>query len=455
MMATTASDPGRFVRSTSLTFALYSLGIMISCMTMLNSANAVGTVAPSAPLWCSNPSFSSTCVYPTKEEACIALIGNRTDVYYGFLYYYPGGEAPGWTCWAYNATYSGNLTYAGRFGWIGSMAVCPANSTGTTTCTCNAGFEPDSTATSCVAENSCPANMSGSPCACNAGYELGPSGAGCTLAQYTLSLTTDPPDEVAPSGTATVIATVEKSVGGQTSPKSDVLVNIKVDVEAGSGGHDHDDGRHVSPYTGTLDRATGTTSSEGKVGFTFGAPKVSGTHTITVACVNLACTNNPQTIKINVKVDGLLPIPGSPYYALQDSAGNLIGAIMNKHTDNHYLTRAAIKELKAFAQAYQEIVNRGERLYLNDASLVWGGLFDVGGTPWTSPHKGHNRGMSIDIRAENSGPNNEGAVPSILFDDTLKVAAKNHIRAALHCKDSSNTTYCLGVPNNRHFHVDF
>lgn len=453
-MATPASDPTRLVRSRSLTIALYFVIAIISLTAMIRTAHASGTVSGGTfgtvgncvKIRVANVNFDAlvACV---KDDvgASVAWINLRgecgaCDVYVTFPVD-SQGNCPVNGCFA---SYHVNYTTG-----------CPLHASGLYTCTCDDPYVPDSTATSCVAENSCPANMSGTPCACNAGYEPDPSGTGCALAQYTLSLRTDPLDKVAPSGTATVIATVEKSVGGQMSPKSDVLMNIKVDVEAGSGGHDHDDGRHVPPYTGTLDRATGTTLSDGKVGFTFKAPEISGTHTITVACVNLACSNNPQTIRIDVKVDGLLPIPGSPYYALQDSAGNVIGAIKNKHTANHYLTGASIAKLEEFAKGYQKTVNPGARLYLNDASLAWGGLFDVGGNPWKTPHIGHNKGVSIDIRAENSGPNNEGTVPTILFDEVIKQAKKKNIKAALHCKDSSNTTYCLGVPDNRHFHVDF
>jgi hypothetical protein len=83
-------------------------------------------------------------------------------------------------------------------------------------------------------------------------------------------------------------------------------------------------------------------------------------------------------------------------------------------------------------------------------------LFDVKrDTPWKSPHIGHDRGRSIEIRAENSIPNNEGAVPTTLFNYVLKAAEKNHAKAALHCNGSTNTAVCLGIPNNRHFHVDF
>lgn len=100
------------------------------------------------------------------------------DYYFGFLYYYPGGEAVGWTCWAYATLHPGDAAYAQRFGWLASMAVCPANSTGTTSCTCNDPYVPDTTQTSCVIP-ACPAHASGTPCACDTGYKFDAAGTSC------------------------------------------------------------------------------------------------------------------------------------------------------------------------------------------------------------------------------------------------------------------------------------
>ena len=412
-------------------------------MTMVKPAHASGTVIPVLNRYIvTGNGFANYANLTDISQACFPMGGVTPDITL---------DSPGrWKC---SYPYPNGTFWIAYVTYIGP--VCPAYSTGTTTCTCTDPYVPDSSGTICVAENSCPQNMSGSPCACNAGYELNPSGAGCSLVEYALTLSTDPLDKVAPSGTAIVIATVEKIVAGQMSPKSDVLVNVKVDVEAGSGGHDHDEGRHVPPYTGILSAATGTTGPDGTVSFTFDAPKVSGTHNFTAACISVACTNNPATTHIDVKVDNLIQIPDSPLYALQDSKGKVIGAIPGKHTGNHYLTATAIDELKSLAILYTTVINPNAVLYLNDASLKWGGLFDVGSTPWESPHSLHDRGVSLDFRAENSGPNNEGAVPASLFLELVNTAKKNGFRIGLHCKNSSNTNYCLGQPNNRHFHVNF
>jgi hypothetical protein len=230
-----------------------------------------------------------------------------------------------------------------------------------------------------------------------------------------------------------------------------------IGVLKGEGGHLHTANRPKGSFAcsalydpgSATPTCTLTTDGNGQAPFIFIPTAVSGTHTITATCNN--CTT--ATAPVNVKVDNLITIPASPLYALSDSNG-VIGAIPGKHTDNHYLTETAIGKLGKLAGIYVD-VNPGAKLYLNDASLVWGGLFDVGATPWVSPHSLHDKGRSLDIRAANSGPNNEGSVPATLFSKFADTARKKGFNIGLHCKNSTDTNYCFGQPNNRHFHVDF
>jgi len=304
----------------------------------------------------------------------------------------------------------------------------------------------------------CPANMSGTPCACNpGGYVPDPNGPGCVYQTLTLTIestySAKGPFKTEPNGILALKAVVKDQFG---LPKAGKQVTLTVDVQGG-GGHDHNENRPK----GGLSCAQlfsvctlGATDGSGEAGFTFRAPAPAGEHTITATCPGC----NSADAYIKVMVDGLVPIPGSPYYALQDSAGNVIGAVRNKHSANHYLTKEAIKKLNDFAKKYSTTVLLNAKLYLNDASLVWGGLFDVGNTPWTSPHEGHDRGVSVDIRAENILGQYEGAVPMANFDDTTKAAAKAGARAALHCTADGNSligNICNYIPYNRHFHVDF
>lgn len=108
-----------------LTFAFCILAVLVGSVSPAKLAQASGTVPPQGDFCVySTLGPSRTCGFPTADAACggIAL---------------PNGGCQG--------------AYAG---WIGGTS-CPANSTGTTTCTCDDGYQPDSAGTSCVPDT-CP-----------------------------------------------------------------------------------------------------------------------------------------------------------------------------------------------------------------------------------------------------------------------------------------------------------
>jgi len=290
----------------------------------------------------------------------------------------------------------------------------------------------------------------------------------CVLAEtYTLtltssSLTTEPSQ---PLGfTATV-----KNKSDEFPPKEDVEIKISLTVDDKSGGHDHGDSTRPR---GSIDSKECTTddtcatliakAGNGVVTFDFNPTDVSGIHTITATCD--LCENKTVDAKVNVMVkeamhDGFVEIIGNTeIYAVMDSKGNVVGA--TQHSHNHYLTPAAITKLKLLADAYNTTINPGQLLYLNDASLVWGGLFDVGGTHWKTPHKGHRRGMEIDVRAAaaaNGAPVKEGAIPFDNFWQVWSEAKKEGIKADLHCMENKQLVIgssCYWLPEARHFHVN-
>lgn len=101
-------------------------------------------------------------------------------------------------------------------------------------------------------------------------------------------------------------------------------------------------------------------------------------------------------------------------------------------------------------------------LHLNDASLVWGGKFDVKGN-WADPHAGHRRGVVIDVRA-NDDTAATGAIPLASFDNFTEMATTyDGAEAQVHC--TSNKTdgqnrqppSCIGrdgsQDSNRHMHI--
>ncbi len=455
MMDAPKSAATRLVRPALL---FYILIVVISSMAMVKPAQASGTVASTTKTYSvSGSGFNFYLNAATPAEACELTTGGNPQMTGPVITLLN----PGWKC-TYTYVSDGSQFFV-NVEYI--SPVCPAHSSGTP-CTCTDPYVPDSTGTSCVPPPppppNCPAHASGPPCACNAGYKFDATRTSCIQEQYTISIqparTNNGAYTILPSTALPLEAVVTDQNGVVQAGKQVTLI---VDVQGGSGGHDHNENRPKGIFTcGSMETSwacTLTTGYNGQASFIFVSTPVSGTHTITATCTGCG---NTATAPVHVKVGDpaggdLTTIPGSPLYALEDSAGNVIGAIKGKHSDNHYLTATAIGRLKDLATLYKTSINPKAILYLNDASLVWGGLFDVGSTPWSSPHSLHDTGVSLDIRAANSGPNNEGVVPDTLLREFIKQTQNNNFNAALHCQGSTVTAVCLGIPYNRHIHVDF
>ncbi len=97
-------------------------------------------VAPVVTQW---KVVNTSVWYPTAQQACNSITGS--------------GTLAGPTCWASNG-FSYSLT-------AGNVPVCPANSTGTTSCTCSAGYMESGT--------SCVVDPAAAACAAKAGTDAG------------------------------------------------------------------------------------------------------------------------------------------------------------------------------------------------------------------------------------------------------------------------------------------
>ena len=317
-MAAPTFDATRFLRSVSLSIALYLSVIAIASMTLVNPAQASGTVRGgifASASNCIKIRLSDGMTDNWNYEAFLACV--KADVGAESDWINMGGECA--ACDVY-ATFPKD-----------SQGYCPKN-------ICFASYHITYSA-------SCPAHAQpiGNPCTCDDPYVPDPTKTSCVLDQYSLSLQISP-GQVEPAQSAKIIAKVIDTLTGQ--PKEGVTVGIQVDVNVTSGGHVH--GESVAPRgKGTLIPATGTTLADGTVSFTFGAPEVSGKHSFTAKCDNPTCTNNPVTAEIKVMVDGLSTIPGDPsLYVL------IGGEADKKHHDNHYLTDDAMSQLAVLAINY-------------------------------------------------------------------------------------------------------
>ncbi len=279
------------------------------------------------------------------------------------------------------------------------------------------------------------------------------------IPQYTLTLTSDRiSNTIEPGQSYELTATVTDQ--DNNPPSEQVMVSVKVEVEENSGGHDHDVARpkgEVSPANG---------SSKFQIKFT--STQVSGIHTITATCDQ--CVNKTAVAKVKVMVDGLWPIPGSVYYSLtEDGSTDVIGATA-KHAGNHYLTTGAALNLWQIATNFFDFQIRAgvvspTLLHLNDASLKWGGKFDISGE-WTGNHYEHDKGTVVDVRANWNGA---GAISIDQFEDFKKIIKGKKAGFLFECTQDKKATPknkrhnrtepdCVSKrdnsqDDNRHFHL--
>lgn len=240
---------------------------------------------------------------------------------------------------------------------------------------------------------------------------------------YTIRLTsntsTESPDVLAtiePDKSTNLIAKVYDQ-NNQLVPN--VGVKLALEAKQNSGGHHHPDDT-VAARTGTMQghqELTGNTESHG-LPFSYKAPSVSGDYKIVASCTDgKHCTpEGPDTVWVGIK--GLEPIiPAS-----DPSSGPLYLLIgeTSAHSDNHYLTPLATGRLHQLALLYRQGFPIDPPLYLNDASLERGGLFDLD-ADWDVPHKEHRRGSVIDIRANGTAT----AVPQENFKEFQQIV--NHL----------------------------
>jgi hypothetical protein len=172
-MDTPTFNATRFVRPALRSIVVCSLAIVISSMMMVNPAHAEGTVTPQRTSYCATffyvGGYVAHACSSSFSAACAAL----------------GGGSYSAACGGYCVTDSSCSLPAYVYGnqSFSTTSMCPDHSTGTpainpTICTCDAGYVPDTTQTSCVLP-ACPAHASGTPCACDAGYKFDAAGTNC------------------------------------------------------------------------------------------------------------------------------------------------------------------------------------------------------------------------------------------------------------------------------------
>lgn len=190
------------------------------------------------------------------------------------------------------------------------------------------------------------------------------------------------------------------------SPKAGVTVGFGVAAESYTGGHAHGDLGSISRPKGGLSNMSGVniqsgvTDSNGEIKLRFIADQPAGLHAIVADCAPAGC-NAPAKQIIKVKVPDLIHIPPDTEtperYILVGNVGDASNNYKTfQHNLTHYLTEQSWVNFKILINTFIDL--EWGQIGVNDASLEWGGLFDIEGK-WTTSggHAEHRDGKQVDI----------------------------------------------------------
>ncbi len=222
-----------------------------------------------------------------------------------------------------------------------------------------------------------------------------------------------------------------------------VNVEIVVDVVPYSGGHNHDDEVRHESHSGRISgrspfsSVTGNTGDYGFV-FSFTPPEMAGEHKFGAKCLTEECEHVGAN-RIHVGLDNMIALPPA-----QDGSYVLVGK-NSSHVSNHWVTETVQAQILYIAKLYQRFFPKNPVLHLNDASLQYGGLFDISSEHrWAPPHKLHRLGENIDVRA-NPDYNADTSIPERNFGRFRRLVMMAGGSAAIHSGDTPN----------QHFHLSF
>lgn len=155
------------------------------------------------------------------------------------------------------------------------------------------------------------------------------------------------------------------------------------------GTHPKDKGGKVEPGSCIIQEG-GTSCS---VPVIYRSPEIAGEEKLKAMLMRGASIQESKEATVRVRVPNLILMPASGA-----GAWRLTG-VLNSHPGSHFATPSTITRIGAMATDYFEATS-GTSIGINDMSLEWGGLFDIGpprGPFWSRPHNLHRTGRSVDI----------------------------------------------------------
>jgi hypothetical protein len=203
-----------------------------------------------------------------------------------------------------------------------------------------------------------------------------------------------------------VIATV-KGVNGNPVPDGFGVTFQAQAADLEAGGHDHPNINQAP--TGAFATATGTAANScttvgGTCELFYVVPQDSGRYNITASSSTPSIPATPATAPLLVAVEDM----ASTELAEQPGTFFLTGqpgrqTVLSQHNHNHYGTQHVEDTVREVAIEFSLLTEKfssvgRQELGINDMSLVWGGLFDIGNNWLQDPgHHLHRNGNSVDI----------------------------------------------------------
>ncbi|MBI3585325.1 MAG: hypothetical protein HY096_15415 [Nitrospinae bacterium] len=190
-----------------------------------------------------------------------------------------------------------------------------------------------------------------------------------------------------------VYAIIKDTLGNKVTDKV-YTINFSIEVIESKGHEGH--GKHPIDKAGKLSLPSSCSTTNGECSVTYTASEIAGREKINGVVSGYDSIMDSKEVTVKVSMLGALAV--GDYWRLTGSEGTTtVGKCSGKqitHSGNHHMTLATGYRIARMAQDYYEVTNT--IIGINDASIIWGGLFDVCGD-WEKPHKYHREGRSVDI----------------------------------------------------------
>jgi hypothetical protein len=222
--------------------------------------------------------------------------------------------------------------------------------------------------------------------------------------------------------TDTVRVEVHARVLPSGQPAAGVVLDLMAAAIANSGGHAHDTltrptgtffdpGQNVDVSDGgTRGHMQITLPASGDTVVIYRTSGVSGRERLR-AVVRVGADSQVAMDTIVIRWPGLVEMPrDGANYEFKDQDPTVSPAQRHGNVNNFVEPSFRARALDAF-QRYFDVVPaaqrfpvpvggvRETRFLITDVSLEWGGLLDVDGAgPWHNPHRGHRKGIDMDVR---------------------------------------------------------